>query len=347
MKNLQTILFPHSYLPEISIKKIIPVFSTLTIFQPWFMDRPAFLDDLKSIQVLNPPDEFRPENDFRSLLSEYQDWIKRNQDKGYTESFKAHQKIDPTENTTWEIRQAIRRIGAHNSIPEKNHAAKWHLILHLAQEVENQRLEADRLLSDLKEKKSPLQGIIEDTNEVKSLFDDLPQFESEPIMGRNNLKQIIEAWFALFDGYLMGNELLITFNRYIMDYVIELDKDYRIENKAVYTPAIGFKFPDLSHHTFTDIAKINKEHNISGKISELKNMILDLGKRSASDFTELDELAKEVEASWPWDLSEKTLNIVLKYFSPIPGIKHLERGNILKLFYNKTIILMEDEFSYG
>ncbi|MDY7038737.1 MAG: hypothetical protein SV375_21610 [Thermodesulfobacteriota bacterium] len=347
MKQLQTILFPHSYLSEITLKKIIPVFSTLTIFQPWFMDRPYFLNDLKSIQVLNPPDEFRPENDFKSLLSEYQDWMKRNQDKGYTESFKVHKKIDSTENTTWNIRQAIRRIGANNLISEKEHAVKWHLILHLAQALENQRLEADRLLSDLKEKKSPLQELIEDTDEVKNLFDDLPQFESELNIDQNNLEQIIGAWFALFDRYLMGNELLITLNRHIMDYVIELDKNYRIENKAVDPPVIEFKFPDLSHHTFTDLVKINKEHNISSKISELKNIILDLGTSSTLNFTELHQTIKEVEASCLRDLSDKTINIMLKYFSPISGIRHLERGDTLELFFNKTIILMEDDFSNG
>jgi len=355
-KDLPAILFPHSYLPESILKKILSFFGPLTIFQPWFMERPIF--GLKSngsnaVQVMHPPSELKPGEDFRARLSEYRYWIENNLDKGYTEFLKASQEMDLTENTTWEIRQMLRQKeqGVRSTLLTKNscqecrsdpNTTKWHLVLHLAQDMEDQRLEAGRMLKALKEKDVPLRGIVEESEDVRSLLEDLPPFESEPIVDEKHLRQIFEAWFALFGGYLKGNELLATSNRHVMEYVSDLWKESRIEDQAEVGQFIRFKFPDLSHYPLKDLAETKRTDFNDDKIRELKNLILDFGKSAIKNLSKLQKLSKEVEKSCPRGLSEGTLEIMVKHLPPIADKDHLKTDSILKDFMNKTIVLVEN-----
>ena len=165
IEDLPAILFPHAYLPESRVKKILSFFGPLTVFQPWFMERPILgseANEARAVQVLRPPENLKPEKGFGTRLSEYRHWIEQNSDRGYTEFLQVSQEKDLTENTTWEIRQMIRRGGRQTSAPQEDPALKWHLILHLAQDVEDQKREADKALKALKEKDVPLKGIVEE-----------------------------------------------------------------------------------------------------------------------------------------------------------------------------------------
>ena len=242
-------LFPYAYLTEPILKKALSFFDVLTIFQPWCMERPPFLsgtEDFHGIRILNPPSHLNPGEGFKVLLSEYYRWIQNNRDTGYTAFMKASQGIELTEDTSWEIRRMLRQVGKNASTPEEDPALRWHLILHLAQEVEDQRLEADRLLETLREKSPPLEGIVDNGEDMETLLGDLPHFGSEPMMGEYHLRQIIEAWFSLFKEYLKGNEILITFSRQVMDYVTGLWNDFSLEGETNPVGEYPFTFPDLS-----------------------------------------------------------------------------------------------------
>ena len=345
-RNLSAVLFPRFSLQESDIKKILSFFDTLTLFQPWFMERPVFIsetDGLDDIRILNPPINLKPEEGFKARLSEYHNWIKHNQDKGYIEFLKATQGMGSAEDTTWEIRRVLRQAGQNASTPEKEETLRWHLILHLAQEAEDQWSEADRMLKALKERKSPLKGAVEEEDEV-GLFEDLPPFEPELIMGEYNLRQIFDAWFSLFGDYLTGNELFVTFNRHVMDYVAELRDNFGAGEEAVHSPAIEFKFPDLSHLTLENLSEIKRKFLKDGKIRDFKKLIQKTVKNRAYELPELDKLAKEFEALWPSELSKGTLNVTLKYLPSLPGTEIPEINETLKHFSNKTMILIQPSF---
>ena len=344
IRDLPAILFPHSHLPESTLKKVLSFFGPLTIFQPWFMERPIFgleTNGVNAVRVMYPPSELKPSKDFKALLSEYRYWIENNLDKGYTEFLKASQEVNLSENTTWEIRQMIRRTGRETSVPEEDPNLKWHLILHLAQDMEDQRLEADRMLKTLKEKDVLLKGIIEESEDVKGLVEDVPPFESEPILDERHLRQIFEAWFALFGGYLKGDELLVTSNRHVMEYVSDLWNESRFEDQAEGTPFIRFKYPDLSHHALEDLAEIKGRHFDDDRIRELKNLILDFGKNASHNLSKLKKLSKEVERSCPWGLSEGTFEIIVRHLPPFPDDEHHKTDSVWKNFMHKTIVLVE------
>ncbi|MGD9033369.1 MAG: hypothetical protein PVH02_11940 [Desulfobacteraceae bacterium] len=344
IKDLPAILFPHAYLPEPMVKKILSFFGPITIFQPWFMERPVLgsgANEANAVQVLRPPDDLKPGEDFMIRLSEYRHWIEQNSDKGYTEFLQVSQENDLTEDTTWEIRQMIRRGTRQASAPQEDPALKWHLILHLAQDVEDQKLEADKALMALREKDVPLKGTVEESGEMDHLLADLAPFGSEPIGDEYRLRQILEAWLALFGGYLNEKALLVTSSRHVMDYVTDLWKESQYEEQGEALASICFKFPDLSQRTLGDLAEIKETRLNDDKIRELKALILDLGKNAANNVSRLEPLAKEVEASGPWEISKGVLNIVVNYFAPLRESGQKKMHRVLKQISNKTIILVE------
>ncbi len=345
IEDLPAVLFPHADLPESMVKKILSFFGPLTIFRPWFMERPVFgvgANEANAVQVLRPPDNLKPEKGFGTRLSEYRRWIEHNTDKGYTEFLQASQENDLSESTTWEIRQMIRRGGRQNAVPQENHALKWHLILHLAQDMEDQKLEADKALKALKEKDVPLKGIVEESDDMESLLGDLPPFESEPLGDEYRLRQILEAWVGLFGGYLKENDLLVTSSRQVMGYVTDLWEESQDAEQGKGLTSIRFKFPDLSPCTPEELVAIIKTRLNDEKIRELKRLILDFGKNAPNNHPRLEALAKEVEASFQGDISDSALNIVVTYLPPFPERDQGKIDSVLRGLTNKTLALVEE-----
>ena len=259
MNHPITILFPHSYLREQDIKKIFPLLGPITICQPWFMVPPDFMsqkDYEGVVRVLNPPSHLKPEENFKGLLSEYKTWIKDNQDKSNAAFLKVNQEMKPAENNTWEIREALRgSTKAHSRSAHALHGSshtlsrpaedqpnrgerfslKWHLILHLARDMEKERQEADKMLRGLKEGKSPIADLLGE-GAVKNPLTDLSQFESDPQTVSYPIDQVFEAWFGLFGEYIKGDELLITLSRQIMDYASEAWDTVVRENDGKVSP---------------------------------------------------------------------------------------------------------------
>jgi hypothetical protein len=345
MNDLPATLFPHSFPSEHDVRRMLTLFEPLAIFQPWFMEPPDFLNKdeySKSTEIRNPPSDMKPDEGFRSLLSEYHSWIRHNQDKSHTETLKADQMIELSEKSTWEVRQMLRQMGQDTPGLEKDQSIRWHLILHLAKEVVDQHMEADRMLSLLKQKNSLLEGIVEEGEYGKDILADLPQFKSESLMTEHHLRPIFEAWFALFGRYLKGDALLITPDRYVMDYVSELFKEARGVDEGTQDTIAQLRFPDLAHHPLEDMAEIKKEYFSDMKFREIKTLIADLGIDPEGNVTKLETLSKHVEESYPWDLSRGTLDIRVQYLSPLSDSEHLNGEMVFKSLFNKTIICMDD-----
>ncbi|MCJ7594289.1 MAG: hypothetical protein MUO52_05905, partial [Desulfobacterales bacterium] len=228
MKNLPAIVFPYSSLPEKGIKRILSFFGPLTIFRPWFLDRPpSALEGGESglVRVLRPPADLKPKGDFKALLSGYKGWMNASPDKSTIAFLKAGGGRADPEDTTWEIRGALRQKGDAGKPPEEDPSLKWHLLLHLAQEVEDGRRDADQVLEALREKGSPLRGAVEE-EDLQGLFTDLPEIDADLVLGDSLLGQVYEAWFSLFKGHLKGHDLLVTMDHHIMEHVSDLWEEY-------------------------------------------------------------------------------------------------------------------------
>lgn len=235
--DLPTTLFPHSYLSERQLRRIISSFGPITIFQPWFMAPPDFLFQ-KGYQdvfmVLNPPPNLKPNDDFKGLLSEYKTWIKQHRGKSSAAFLKASQSMGSAGNTTWEIREALRgKPRTNRQTREEQQSLRWHLTLHLARDMEEEQREADRLLRELKNQESPIKDLLGE-EDVKNPLTDLSQMDSDQLATLYPLDRIFEAWFGLFGGYLTGGEVLLTFSRHVMDHAAEVrDALVKVEGNRI------------------------------------------------------------------------------------------------------------------
>jgi hypothetical protein len=196
--------------------------------QPWFMDVPLKADERDGasfIDVVTPPAHLKPRGDFKRLLSEYKMWVWQNRDKGYGAPLRALHVMGLADEPPWEIRQMVRQMGENHSPPLKDNVLKWHLILHLARESEENRVEAEEMLQQVKAQESPLKDALGGEAPVRGLFEDLPQYDMSPSLDERYLRQVFEAWFGLFAECVPGDGRLVTLDRNVLNYARELFQD--------------------------------------------------------------------------------------------------------------------------
>jgi hypothetical protein len=210
MTEPAAIICPDSSVPERTLKVILSFFGSVKIGRPWFMDQPVPLSQSRAIEILRPPQNLKPSGDFKGLLEEYRAWIRRSHEKGF-DAFLAFKELKlHGEEATWEIRGELRRREDRREEDRKKNTLKWNLFLHLAHEIGEEGREAEELLRDLKEKDSPLKGVIEEEGEPPGPLADLPGFDGSPILTEAGMNQVLEAWFSLFDEHLSGDVVLLT-----------------------------------------------------------------------------------------------------------------------------------------
>jgi len=206
-------------------------------------------DEVSFIDVLPPPVNLKPKEDFKGLLAEYLLWIKQNQDRGYAAFLNATQKTALSEDTQWEIRQMIRQTGQETPVSQESPALKWHLILHLARAFEEDLMAADDILKQVKQQKSPLEEALGEEAQLQNMFDDLPQSETDLFRDEHHLQQVFEAWFGLFGEILPDHGILITLNRHVINYVKKIfeDKVIRLSKEAaeLVLPKISSNFSNF------------------------------------------------------------------------------------------------------
>jgi len=177
--------------------------------------------DLSSVHIQYPSADQKPKGDFSKLISEYRLWVSQNQDKGYGTLMGTTRKGSLSEDTPWEIRQLISKGGQDNPAPLEDKAFKWHLILHLAREFEQSRVETEKMLNALIHEKSPLEGALEETPPQR-IFDGTPLMETHLHVDEYRLRQVFEAWFGLFGEFISDNVSLLTFDPLVIDYAADL-----------------------------------------------------------------------------------------------------------------------------
>jgi hypothetical protein len=156
------------------------------------------------------------------LITEYQLWLRQNRDKGYGAFFAASQDGAPSEDTPWEIRQLITKAAEEGqSEPREDLIFKWHLILHLAREFEENRVEAENLLDKLKHQKSPLEDALEEAP-AQRYFENTPLFEAQLQVDDYHLRQVFEAWFNLFGEYISAERSFITLDPKVLIHTLEI-----------------------------------------------------------------------------------------------------------------------------
>ena len=345
MTDLSVILFPHSHITDPDLKKILAIFGQLTICQPWFMKTPRTTGETTAIpfvDILYPPVSMKPKGDIKWLLSEYQLWMRQNRDKGYTTFLGATQEMTPSENTPWEIRQMICRSGQDSSISPEDHSFQWHLILHLAREFEENRVMVKEMVDILRQTKSPLEEAIGEGVKTRDYLKDLSLSEMQLLTGEHHLKQVFEAWFGLFEGYLSGCEVVVTIDPHVMSGVTEFFEEAHSRNtRSRALPTIKLRLPDLSHLPVEEILVVRQQY--PGEIQKaLKSLIKHLGDQAGCQKNELIQLAAEVEGGFPLEQTSRQIHITLTNLLRPLDSDSLRKDAVLAGLSDKTIVLVEN-----
>jgi hypothetical protein len=319
-------LFPHTYLPVAIFKKIVSIFGPVKLYQPWQMSS-SNRSDNTDLEMINPPENLKPRSGIKAMLSNYRQWTDQHRDKEIREFLRFSEKTNTNDGSTWEIRQLLK-TSADSAVPEKTEEIilKWHILLHLAHEVEKQDFEVKDMMKTLKGKGAILAGALQDAGETKNLMDDMSGTSASDIQDSINVGLVLASWFGLFGGYLKKNDVLITANCRVLDYITAQWNDEpsgtaKPETVSFSLPARFWSGPPSSDDK---------------TITKMRELISNFGKDPIRSVKGLKELTGDVQKS-----SDEVSCISLKYF---PDQEELINGHdsILKDILGKTIIFLPE-----
>ncbi len=221
MAPTPVLIFPHTHVEDRLLERLMEMFGSLTLCQPWFTEPTVPPKAAKdgNLKVCFPPEALKPKTDFRHLLREYQGWMMDHQGKNRTTTVLPGE----TGDETWTIRKAIRDAGKGAEDPASSNTLKWHLILHLARNLEEDRQSAQDLLQQAARRKSPLVEAVAQEEEVPDMFKDLPlSGAAYPYVTDRHLGLIFEAWFGLFEQIVEAGSEFLTLDRQVIAHASTL-----------------------------------------------------------------------------------------------------------------------------
>lgn len=235
MAHIPIVLFPHTHIEDGLLERLVETFGSLTLCQPWFTEPTVLLNGFEkgTLKVCFPPENLKPKEDFKRLLSEYQGWMMENRGGKHPTPVSTDEGGDET----WAIRKAIRDAGKEEDDPALGNTLKWHLLLHLAQNLEEERETAQNLLQQATKSRSPLAEAMEKDEKIPDMFEDLPLSAAYPYVTDRHLNLIFEAWFGLFGNRIEKNAELLTLDRQVMTYTFGLFDGCDVQPLGDETPS--------------------------------------------------------------------------------------------------------------
>lgn len=330
-------MFPHTYFPVGILKRIGLFFGHFTICMPWYMNDES-IKDQDNTNIVHPPESLKPSREINSIALELEKWMADYEDRSYREILKSGQAIMKRDENTWEIRENMRYMLGHSSKTDKDLALKWHLTLLLARKIEEQRIVADNALKKIKQKKSILEGSIEKVDEHTSLLGDLSPFDSDIIIGESNISRILEAWLSLFGNSISRNEILITLDYRVFDFISGLWDSNGID---LLWPEMKFILSfEYLHHLER---KTGKESDDSAYLqsTKLRNLILKLQEDVPAGLDGLKKHAEKFGTNGDVNSSDESVHITIKHLSPPSDWGPFEKDFFISSLAGKTITYME------
>jgi hypothetical protein len=306
------------------------------------LEAPAFLrreGPSKDVQLLYPPERLRPKEGFKRLLKEYQSWMSHHRDRNLTHFLSASRITDSSEEHVWEIRKSLRGLAHGESTEGEDETLRWHLILHLAKEWEESKQEAEQILRRLRSADVLLKGLTEEDEVLDRALKDLPGFEGDTYLEEKSIIQIMDAWFALFNDSLRGDEVFITLSNVIWDLIVGYREE--LDGGGDQGLEMDFKIPDLSHRSLRELSRIRGDYGDDERIRNLGNAVLTPATVEPVEEDALRQLFGEAEKAYPWDSASGTLEVHMVYLPQLSGEPGGDRRDVLSRFSNKKIIFLE------
>ena len=311
------------------IDKITPCFSPLKIYVPWGGAIPEYADDSDLI-VSYPPEELKPDADFNSLLNECFSWAYEQEEKSRKEIIKTGQTSPTSNESLRHIKTILSKKISDTS--EKDMVLRWHMLLHLANRLEESRNDANRMLESLKKKPSPLMNNADLTENTQYPLESLRTINPDFFINDTNLRLLLRAWHGLFNSLIDRNDMLLCLDRRIFDHLSD-EWDIVSNNSNKKNPGtIFFKSP-----LFND--KEKSVHNIT--ISDDIEKIVKSNVKQEDKIKALKKLTSDFEARFREDISEKQILFSILFFQPPETPELIEKEPFLEFLSGRVLIFPE------
>ena len=313
-----------------SLKEIAMFFSPVKFYLPWGTERPE-VDKDTGIEQLFPPDTMKPEADFNLLLNECFNWA---YEQGET-SRRELAKTGRTNPISDESLRHIKTILGNKISPdtsEKDRVIRWHMLLHLAGRLEQDRSEANRMLADLNKMPSPLLKNADLTEKTEYPLENLTGIGSELLISEANSRQLLRAWYGLYHTSIKEREPLLTTDRNIFNNIFnEWDT---CSNKGLgNTEVITFKCP------MPDRLEMGSSGITAAGKAILDILLSDSGtdeKKSA-----IEKITGELESQLSQEDAENYLSFSLLFFNAPEGIKETGKDALIEFLSGRALLLAE------
>ncbi len=248
------ISYAHSGLSQ--IREIAPYFSPLKIYVPWGGTVPEHADGTEIIASY-PPEELKPDADMESILNECFNWANEQGETSRREIIKTGH-INPTSDESLRHIKTILTSRISSDTRERDIIIKWHMLLHLANRLEENRKEANRMLEGLNKKPSPLLNNADLTEKTKYPLENLTGIDTELLLSDSNTKQLLKAWYGLFKSYIEKGDFLLTLDRHTFEHLFQ-EWDLLDSSNSLKTPGIiSFKMPIVKRPAGNNAESIKK-----------------------------------------------------------------------------------------
>ncbi len=321
--TIHLISYNHSGLSLLN--EITPCFSPLKIYVPWGGTVPEYVDN-REIIASYPPEDYKPEADFDRLLDECFNWA-------YEQGEKSRKEIIKTGHTSPTSNESLRHIktiltSSISDSSERDMILRWHMLLHLANRLEENRSDANRMLENLKKYPSPLLDNADLTENTRYPLENLREMTPEAFINDANIKQLLKAWHGLFNSLTDKGDILLTIDRPVFDC---LSEECNIYNNDLSAPEIvSFKSPlfKRSDINSAEITLGNDVHNIVSSNME-----------QADKIAALKKLTTEFETMYQASPMEKHINFSIFFFrSPE---KPEEKESFIRFLSGRAIIFAQ------
>lgn len=314
------------------LEEITPLFSPLKIYIPWGGIGPECVDN-KKIFGIYPPEEFKPETDFNLLLDECFNWVYEQGEKSRKEIIKTGH-IDPTSNES--LRHIKTILASRTSdTSEKDMIFRWHLLLHLANRLEEHRNEANRMIEDLKKKPSPLLHNADLTENTQYPLENLTGIDPEFLLNDYNIKMLSRAWHGLFSSLIDEADMLLTIDRRIFDY-LSAECDILCNNHGLKkSDVISFKSPLFKRQNRNS----EKPHNDIAIGDDIRNIVISDIKQEDKAL-ELTKLTEGFESIFEPEIGVKYILFSILLFQPSEK-SVVKNDPFLKFLSGRTLIFAQ------
>lgn len=316
------------------LDKVLPFFSPVIIYVPWGGTIPSITDD-KTIIASFPPEELKPDADFNLLLDECFNWAYEQGETSRREIIKTGYTNPTSEESLRHIKALLgNRVSADTS--KKDRAVKNHMLLHLANRLEEHRNDANRMLGNLNKMPSPLFKNADLTDNTQYPLKNLTGIGQELLISNTHTKQLLEAWHCLFNSKINDDELLLTLNPHIFEHLTEEWDIVCNNNNLENDRTISFKtpLPDKSN---------TKAMESLGKITIAKDIqkVLTSNINIKDKIADLKKLTTDFESMFSPEIMDKHINFSLHYFMPPEKTERIQRDDFLRFLSGKALLLAE------